>query len=153
MKARAAVLLLILCTASLDSQSVILTEQLRPFRINRVMVTDLQDFQNPRVEITGRTVYDREIPLFCTSDSGLPEQLEWFLYFDDSVQEVRIQISFSAREPVAFAYSTELNPYELTVFCQPRQLPPPLPGYRFTSSIRQLGKYPTSRFQCQMAGS
>ena len=139
MKATTAVMLLILSSASLGSQSVSFAEQLRPFRINRLIVTDLQSVQDPRVEIAGLTVDGREIQLFSTATEALPGRLECFLYFDDSVQTVLIEISFSIREPVLFEYPTELNPYQVTVFADSQLLLPPLRGYRFTSSIQLLG--------------
>ena len=136
MKATTVVVLLILASASLGSQSVSFNGQLRPFHINRLIVTDLQSGQDPRVEIAGLTVDGRQVQLFSTATEALPGRLECFIYFDDSVQTVRIQISFSIRETVLFEYPTELNPYQVTVFASPQ---PPLRGYRFTSSIQLLG--------------
>lgn len=138
MKATTVVVLLILASASLSSQSVSFARQLRPFRINKLIVTDLQSGQDPRVEITGLTVDGRQIQLFSTATDALPGRLECFLYFDDSVQTVRIQISFSIREPVLFEYPTELNPFQVTVFASSQPPLPPLRGYRFTSSIQLL---------------
>lgn len=139
MKATTVVVLLILASASLLSQSVSFAEQLRPFRINTLIVTDLRSVQDPRVEIAGLTVDGREIQLFSTATEALPERLECFLYFDDSVQTVRIEISFSFREPVLFEYPTELNPYQVTVFASSQPPLPPLRGYRLTSSMQLLG--------------
>ncbi len=139
MKTKTAALLLLVCSASLGSQSVSLVEQLRPFRINQLVVTDLQGLQEPRVEITGRTLHDQEIPLFLAAEQSFPAQLECFLYLDDSIQNVQIRISSSELKPVSFEYSTRLNPYQVTVFSEPRRMLPQLSGYRFTSEKQQLG--------------
>ncbi len=138
MKATIAGLLLLICSTSLGSQSVRLAGQLRPFRINRLVVTNLPDFQDTRIEITGWTVHDRQIPLFSAAGADLPEQLECFLYIDDSVRSVRVQISSPMDNPEVFEYPTRLNPHTVTVYSGPGRVFPQLSGYRFTSSAQGL---------------
>ena len=138
MKTASVLVLLIFASASLGSQSVSFAQQLRPFRINRLIVTDLQSGRDPRVEIAGLTVDGREMQLFSTATEALPGRLQCFIYFDDSIQTVRIEVSHSIKEPLLFEYPTDLNPYQVTVFASPQPLIPPLRGYRFTSNIDLL---------------
>jgi hypothetical protein len=138
MKAVLAVLLLLVGSTAVESQSVFLNSELQPFRINKMMVTDLPEFGNTRVTITGRTLYGEEVPLFSAEDINLPHVLDCFLYFDDSIQNVQVEVASAATDPVLFDYATNFNPYRVTVFPGVGRILPPLPGYRTTTTAEHL---------------
>ena len=138
MKVVTVFLFFLISCITLESQSVTFTGELRPFRINRVVVTDLLKLKDFRVVITGRTVYGEEVPLFISKQVNSPEELECFFYFDDSIQNLTIEVSSSSTTPELFEYSTQTNPYRLTVFASSELTLSQLPGYTIASTSKQL---------------
>ncbi|MBN2552795.1 MAG: hypothetical protein JXB06_08485 [Spirochaetales bacterium] len=139
MKRTGAALLLFAAAVALDCQSVLIGEELRPFRINEAVVTDLQGMREARVRISGRSLYGEEIELFESGrfdDSG---PLRCYFYLDDSIRGVSITVSSPDLEPVSFEYDVSFNPYSVALWSAPGLELPPLPGYRPVSAPGQLG--------------
>jgi len=137
-KVLTAVLFVLISCITLESQSVAFAGELGAFRINRVVVTDLPKLKDLQIDITGRSVYGEEVPLFISKQANSPEELECFFYFDDSIQNLTIEVSSSSTAPVSFEYSTQANPYRVTVFTNLEPALSQLPGYTIASTGKQL---------------
>ena len=117
------VVVFLLCSAVLCSQSVSFEQPIRPFRINRALVADLEGSRDLRIDIAGRTLEGREVTLFSAVESSANRELPCYFYLDDSIQAVRLEVSSSTSEPAVFEVPIRLNPYRVTVFAEPQRQP------------------------------
>ena len=123
---------------TLNAQPVILVENLRPFHINQLIVKDLPGFAATAVRIEGRTADGQQIPLFDHSEEAPVKRLSCFLYLDESVSSVVVEVKSEDIILERTNFPVRHNPYRITVLGS--RYPPLLAntGYTPASSLQEL---------------
>ncbi len=109
-------MVLMLSLFPLAAQSVILPEGLKPFKINRVLVENPSARGYRKIRISGRSFKNESIPLFETREEQYQKTVTCYVYLDDNIGSIEVELYSVKNSPRTFKLPVERNPYGIGVF-------------------------------------
>lgn len=109
--------ILLLNGPGLSGQPRLLQQGLHPFTINKLSIENPDQIELERVIILGRNYKDEQILLFESAAVQNQRTINCYLYLDDEIQALQLELFPLDRPALIFEILIEINPYLPAVFC------------------------------------